>query len=467
MDRHANARLLFALEALSLSGLAEAKRLHAYTVGHIPYTVGLDGVIEEGIDEVAHVEEICWEFAKIDREQKLSPDAWLEHIVGSFVDRYGSMSQEKMRSALAEAAKGLARKIRENDLIVSTTCHYAPEIRRKIFEPAEFAANPDLKYLPPAYLINLGLGREKHQAQFRGIEDLTDMWSLMLETMLLALHEEGVVITAGTDSIWHMGLVPGFSLHDELEYLVRIGFTPYDALKTATVNAGEAGRRIDRLDSPDFGIIKEGSRADLVLLEGNPLEDISATRRISGVMANGAWLPEEQIRAMLDFDPATREQQVAVFEACLALRDGDAEPLDDFINTTGYDEARDCIYGNRLTVTALIGALHDQGRDDRAVKHFDAAVRSNWDNVNFLNAVCWSTAVEMKIEKLYPVAVEAASRAIELNRHPSTLDTLAWLHALSGSYEKALEVAAEAISLDPGNEAYEKTHQQIVEMKRG
>jgi tetratricopeptide (TPR) repeat protein len=85
--------------------------------------------------------------------------------------------------------------------------------------------------------------------------------------------------------------------------------------------------------------------------------------------------------------------------------------------------------------------------------------------VNFLNAVCWNTAVEMKIEKLYPSAQEAASRAIELNRDPDTLDTLAWLYALSGSYDKALEAAAEAKSLDPGNEVYEKTYAEIIEME--
>ena len=62
---------------------AEAKRLDAYTLGHIPYTVGLDGIIEEGMDEIAHVEEICWEFADFDRQQD-PPSDWLDCQDGEF-----------------------------------------------------------------------------------------------------------------------------------------------------------------------------------------------------------------------------------------------------------------------------------------------------------------------------------------------------------------------------------------------
>ena len=447
--------------------MAEAKRLGAYTLGHIPYTVGLDGIIEEGMDEIAHVEEICWEFADFDRGQNLPPDGWLEVIVKSYIDKYGGMGPDELRAALREKAWECARKIAENDIIVSTTCRYNVVVGKKIYETAEFARNPDLKYLTPEYFALLGLGREKHQVQFRGIEHLIGTWSAMIETMLLALRDEGALLTAGTDAIWYMGLVPGFSLHDELAYLVEVGFTPYEALRTATANAGEAGRRMDGLDETDFGTVEAGKRADLVLLDGNPLKDISNTRKISGVMANGRWFRREDIETMLEFDPAVHEGQLALFDACCDLREGDPLPLEEFMESTGYTEARDCIYGNRRAMTAFLVALHDRDMDEKAAAHFETAVRENRDDVNFLNSVCWSVAVENRIERLYPGAIAATKRALELNRHPAILDTLAWLQALSGDYESALESIGEAMTLDPGNRGYEETRARIIEMKAG
>lgn len=451
-------------ESFSLA-VAEAKRLGAYTLGHIPYTVGLEGIIEEGMDEIAHVEEICWEYADFDRDQDIAPDAWLELIIKSFMETYGGMKPEELRAALNEVARACARKIAENDIIVCTTCNYNTVIGKKIFETAEFARNPDLQYLTPEYFMLLGLGREKHQVQFGGIEPLIGTWSMMIETMLLALRDEGALLTAGTDAIWYMGLVPGFSLHDELAYLVKIGFTPYEALRTATANAGEAGRRIDGLEEADFGTVEAGKRADLVLLDANPLEDISNTERISGVMAKGKWYPREAIEAMLEFDPQVHRAQLDLFEACVALKTGDPLPLVEFVESSGYTEAKECLYGNQRAMTAFIAALHDRGMDERAAMHFDSAAGKHWDDANYLNALCWYAAVESRIEALYPGAIAALKRAIEINRHPAILDTLAWVYAFSGEYDSALETIGEAISLDPDSKAYEETRARILAMK--
>ena len=100
-----------------------------------------------------------------------------------------------------------------------------------------------------------------------------------------ALHRAGVPILAGTDANETPG-VPfnpmfGDSLHHELELLVEAGLSTIDALRAATSLPAQHFGLIDR------GIIKPGYRADLVLIDGNPLEDIRATRQIRRVWCGG------------------------------------------------------------------------------------------------------------------------------------------------------------------------------------
>lgn len=111
--------------------------------------------------------------------------------------------------------------------------------------------------------------------------------------LVKACKEAGVPIVAGTDA-GTSGVVWGFSLHDELELLVKAGLTPEETLTSATrLSAVWLG--IDSL----IGTIEAGKFADLVLLEANPLSEIKNTRRISGVFVNGRWLDKARIDTML------------------------------------------------------------------------------------------------------------------------------------------------------------------------
>lgn len=106
---------------------------------------------------------------------------------------------------------------------------------------------------------------------------------------VIALREAGVPIFAGTDSVKQPGVpfsIPlGEALHQELELLVDAGLTPLEALRAATSDPAACFGLDDR------GAIREGLRADLVLVDGDPLSDIRATSSIRGV-----WIAGERVR---------------------------------------------------------------------------------------------------------------------------------------------------------------------------
>jgi imidazolonepropionase-like amidohydrolase len=107
-----------------------------------------------------------------------------------------------------------------------------------------------------------------------------------------ALRRAGVGILAGTD-VLNPYCFPGFSLHDELEWLVKAGLSPMEALQSATRNPALY------LDRPkDLGTVERGKIADLVLLEADPLKDITNTRKIAAVVAGGKLLPKETLHKM-------------------------------------------------------------------------------------------------------------------------------------------------------------------------
>ncbi len=108
--------------------------------------------------------------------------------------------------------------------------------------------------------------------------------------IIARLKTAGVPFLAGTDTPAGVGIVPGWSLHRELERFVAAGFTPLEALQTATINPA---KYLDR--TKDFGKVEKGKIADLVLLDANPLDDIANTRKITAVVANGKYLPRADL----------------------------------------------------------------------------------------------------------------------------------------------------------------------------
>lgn len=125
----------------------------------------------------------------------------------------------------------------------------------------------------------------------------------LMKKLVGMLFEKGVPLLAGTDSgiYW---VFPGVSLHQELELLVESGVTPIGALQAATINVAKLLEKEN-----EFGDIQEGLRADLVLLNKNPLQDIKNTSGIEGVFVRGNWIEKSKISSMKD-DIATERRDL-------------------------------------------------------------------------------------------------------------------------------------------------------------
>lgn len=107
-----------------------------------------------------------------------------------------------------------------------------------------------------------------------------------------ALQDAGAGLLLGTDA-FNPWVVHGFAIHEELRLLVEAGLTPYEALACGTSAVGRF------LGESDVGVVAEGARADLLLLEADPLLDVANLTRRVGVMADGAWFPEAELTARL------------------------------------------------------------------------------------------------------------------------------------------------------------------------
>lgn len=168
---------------------------------------------------------------------------------------------------------------------------------------AAYYARPELKLMPPMERQGAENPDKNFVVQyFKGKEDYVEKFRAFEKKLVMALYEAGVPILAGTDVTSVPGMIYGDSLQTELGMLVQAGLTPYQALDAATRAPALAMGDLD-----EWGTIEVGKRADMVLLSANPLEDISNTRQIEGVMARGNWLPQSKIQEMLSEIPASYE----------------------------------------------------------------------------------------------------------------------------------------------------------------
>jgi imidazolonepropionase-like amidohydrolase len=281
--------------------MATAKRRGMYVAGHIPFQVGLKGILQVGMDEIAHVEELAWEFINFDKHKPLVGHAWLPYVIKTgFLqfEREFHLNPGKIPTHIQEKSIAMARKLSEHNIPVCSTLTVDDVIQQKLFKPREFETQKTSRFLPPAYLERFRAGKEKHQMQFKGGEKYAPLKYQMDKLLLKSLKKQEVQVLLATDTgSGGMGIVPGFSLHRELQILVENGYTPYEAIAAGTSAAGGIiGRMIGK---NEFGTIEVGKRADLLLVGKNPLLDVAHVKDLRGVMAAGRWYDDKTLQQML------------------------------------------------------------------------------------------------------------------------------------------------------------------------
>ncbi|MDJ0645729.1 MAG: amidohydrolase family protein [Flavobacteriaceae bacterium] len=241
----------------------EANKQGLKVVGHIPdaFQGKLEEVFVPHFDMVAHAEE------------------YTKHSIDKNI----------------EDAQYFAKLAKENNTWLTSSLTTMVWIGSQLRGLDEVRNNENIKYIHPILQdrwLNEGTNSYYRRTNPEFIAQI-DTYIDFQEKLIKAFKEAKVPIVAGTDAGIPV-VIPGFSLHDELELLVDYGMTSEEALTSATRLPAE-WLEIDK----EVGTIEIGKYADLVLLNKNPLENIKNIRTINGVFVNGNWVNKKKIDQLL------------------------------------------------------------------------------------------------------------------------------------------------------------------------
>jgi len=258
---------------------AEANRLGIPFAGHVPEDVGVKRALEAGIATIDHLDGYMQSLLPANDD----PSGGLSGFFGVFIaDQADAKKIDEI--AAATAAAGVWN-VPTESLFEHVTLS-SPDAD-------EMARRPEMKYMPTETIAQWK-GGKRQVLNDKNYSAATAERAVELRRQLIhALSESGAGLLLGSDSPQIFN-VPGFALHQELDYLVAAGLSPFEALQTGTANPAKFFGAEDI-----FGTVQEGLQADLILVDANPLDDISNSRRIHGVMVRGQWLPRKKIADLL------------------------------------------------------------------------------------------------------------------------------------------------------------------------
>ena len=256
----------------------EARKREIAFAGHVPNAMRASDMSEAGMKSFEHL-------IGIFEGSSTAEDAFLE----------GGKTEGRFLATYDEArAASLAALLAKNHTWQCPTLVW--ERGGNLLDVSDFSGDARVKYVPGAWKNKTWKRFTEEITQGYGTDDIATRKKFIdkeLEVVRM-LEKAGVPFLAGTDTPAGVHIFPGFSLHEELERFVAAGFTPLEALQTATLNPAQFFGMAGQL-----GAIEEGKLADMVLLSANPMEDIANTEKIAGVFVNGRYFSHSQIEKML------------------------------------------------------------------------------------------------------------------------------------------------------------------------
>lgn len=254
-----------------------AKEFNIPFAGHVSFGVGVWAAIDAGYSSIDHLDGFI---------EAITPgvETMAEQQTGSFGSWIADKADESQIPKLVQA-------LAEKKIWVVPTQALAE--RWLSSAPAEqFLSAPEMKYMKAEDLKNWGNAKSNYLGHPNFTKEKAEKLVQVRRKLILACQKGGVGLLLGSDAPQVFN-VPGFSIHHELQYLVDAGLTPFEALRTGTVNVATY------LGKSDSGEIKVGNVSDFVLLGGNPLVNIANTKKIEGVMIGKKWLQKEHLQAEL------------------------------------------------------------------------------------------------------------------------------------------------------------------------
>ena len=255
----------------------EAKKLGIPFVGHVPDAVRATEASNAGQRSIEHLTGIFEGCSPIEDALMKGPKG-----PGKFVATY---DQQRANSLIGLLAKNQTWQV--------PTLVW--EHGQWLIDESNFDRDPLTEYAPPAWRDRTWpmFTRDIFKEMDTDPAAIRERFVQMELEMVGQMHRAGVPFLAGTDTAAGVHVFPGFSLHDELAYFVKAGFTPMEALQTATRNPAQFFGR------EDMGTVEASKNADLVLLEANPLDDIRNTQKINAVVLAGRWFSRKDLDDML------------------------------------------------------------------------------------------------------------------------------------------------------------------------